>query len=133
MVFARWGVEIRSLRIGTGFLLLLGIIPLWYNVGFAAIYEGFILLLTRFVAIGLKKEYIKINETGISCYTKKKECWNYPWEDILELRGSRCSTRIWLKPELYKNNVKNQSTIADFELCRTAKKALSIYCRCPIK
>jgi hypothetical protein len=83
---------------------------------------GFAFSAYCFFPIGIVTEHITINNTGISCRTKKEIRWSYRWEDILELRTDIHSARIILKPELYKNNVKNQSTIADFELCKAAKK-----------
>lgn len=81
-------------------------------------------------------EYITISEDGISCYNRKRFLWEYKWSEIARLQISNRfrnpSVEVVLKPHLCRNNSQLELTHAYFQLGPTAKKALKLYCKCPI-
>ena len=73
------------------------------------------------------KEYILINEKGISCYTEKETIWTCEWSAISRLKkftylGSP-AVSIWS----YCKDGKTEEHLDHFQLCKEAKKALALY------
>ena len=89
-----------------------------------------------FLQFIVQREYIIINERGVACILKGKLRWTYSWHEISELRiGNRFrnpAIEIILKSDR-KNIRSNIETIdAYFQLGHAAKKAIALYCKCPI-
>ena len=94
-----------------------------------------ILLVGVFIIIQLLfgKEYIIINEKGITCQKGENLHWEYRWSEIAKLQiGTRFrnpSVEIVLKTTCSDDNSKIETY---FQLGLTAKKALKTYCKCPL-
>ena len=78
------------------------------------------------------KEYVTIDEAGISCMRSGKVMWQYEWTSIAELRKGS----LFLRPAVFiilydKSGKPEQFPIHDhyFQLGKQAKEALKIYYR----
>ena len=107
-----------------------------YYVAFGTIIALVILLLCLFLIFKFDfKEYILINEKGISCYTEKETIWTCEWSAISRLKefghlGSP-AVSIWVYGKGGKTeehiDYYTEEHIGYFELSKKAKEALALY------
>ena len=117
-------------------ILSLFFIPDGYYVAFGMIIALAILLLCLFAMFKFDfKEYILINEKGISCYTEKETIWTCEWSAISRLKefghlGSP-AVSIWVYGKSGKTeehiDYYTEEHIGYFELSKKAKEALALY------
>ena len=117
-------------------ILSLFFIPDGYYVAFGMIIALAILLLCLFAMFKFDfKEYILINEKGISCYTEKETIWTCEWSAISRLKkfthiGSP-AVSIWVYGKDGKTeehiDYYTEEHIGYFELSKKAKEALALY------
>lgn len=96
-----------------------------------------VLLLAVFILqFVLQKEYIIMDETGVSCQRGKQLLWEYKWTEIASLKISNRfrNPSIDIVPNTASYSCEgNIETIeAYFQLGLTAKKAIKNYCKCPV-
>lgn len=115
-------------RIGLGLYLLLSFFVIYLDYFFSlfGFLSAFILL---FIFNKGCKEYIFMNEKGISCYFKNDCLWKYSWDEIADLRISKRyrqkAIEIFLKST--KEEDKLEYSHNYFQYGKRAKKALAIY------
>lgn len=114
-------------------LIINAILLFVFKQDIAVLLTSFILLLLAFVLhLALTQDHIIMNEDGITCHKGKKQCWAYQWNEIKEFKyGNRLrnpSVDVILKG----NSSKNSNSDLYFQLGYSAKKAIKVYCKCPI-
>lgn len=80
----------------------------------------------------LDNEYVFMNEDGVSLSNKRKEIWSYCWSEIEEMEFN-CISRfkiVKIKPQ---NPKPDLGEVLWFEYGPSAKKAIELYCKIPIK
>lgn len=88
------------------------------------------LLIVALVSLKLDREYITIDEWGISCKEGDRLRWSFDWAHIAELRRSSRFRLPSVEVIPYDASGQPESFASDrhyFQLGRAAKKALSMY------
>ena len=109
-------------------ILCLGLIPT-LGVGLTLLYAcPFLVLMLANPQI--YKEFITINESGISCHKSGKQLWSYEWNGIAELRNSSRFRMPSIEVIAYKKCGEGEAFAVPnhyFQLGRKAKKAIKQY------
>lgn len=94
-----------------------------------------LLLGVTIILLILMREYIIVNEVGITCTKGKQVIWSHQWSEIERLQiGNRFrnpSVEIVCKSNSCSQN-RIERTNEYFQFSLIAKKALQRYCRCPL-
>lgn len=111
--------------------LIVSVLLMMFNRMYVAIllFPSVLLLAAIILHWFLDKEFIIINEIGVSCQSGKQLCWKYQWSEIAELKlGNRFrnpTIEIVLKTDCFKHGTKFVKTY--FQLGTSAKKAIKHY------
>ena len=138
MKFMQCGINYWETQISTFVCLVIGIIGMALDSVLmpALLFPSSLLVVVLIVERVAKQNYILMNEEGIFCHRGEKLCWGYRWTEIAELKiGNRFrfpSIDIVLKPEYRFYRKEFETTEAYFQLGTAAKKAIKLYCKCPI-